>query len=173
MLGGVCGGLAEYFNIDVTLIRLIMVFLLFAGGIGFVAYVLAWVIIPLNPECVVYADRYTRPSGEPRPEERIREMGERVEEAFHATAEQAKAYAREAADHIHTGRHSAEPSGSEPGYAERGERRGHKVAGCILIVLGVIFMLHWVWPSWFSFALLWPLILVAVGVWIIVRGEQR
>lgn len=48
-LGGVCGGLADYFDIDVTLIRLIVLITFFMGGMGFLAYILAWVIIPLNP----------------------------------------------------------------------------------------------------------------------------
>lgn len=48
-LGGVCGGLADYFDIDVTLIRLIAVISFFMGGAGILAYILAWVIIPLNP----------------------------------------------------------------------------------------------------------------------------
>ena len=49
MIGGVCGGLADYFRVDVTLVRLIALVALFAGGVGFVAYLAAWVIIPVNP----------------------------------------------------------------------------------------------------------------------------
>jgi len=47
MLGGVCGGVAEYFGIDPTLIRLGWVLLAFHGGI--VAYLVAWLIIPEEP----------------------------------------------------------------------------------------------------------------------------
>ncbi len=47
MICGVCAGIAEYFNIDPTLVRLITVFLLFAGvGSGLIAYIVAAVIIP-------------------------------------------------------------------------------------------------------------------------------
>ena len=46
MICGVCAGIAEYFNIDPTLVRLITVFLLFAGvGSGLIAYIVAAVII--------------------------------------------------------------------------------------------------------------------------------
>jgi phage shock protein PspC (stress-responsive transcriptional regulator) len=48
-LGGVCGGLAEYFDIDSTLIRLLALISFFLGGIGFPIYIIAWVIIPKNP----------------------------------------------------------------------------------------------------------------------------
>ena len=47
MLGGVCGGLGEYLDIDPTVIRLVWAVLtLFTWGIWFIAYIIAWVIIP-------------------------------------------------------------------------------------------------------------------------------
>lgn len=46
VLAGVCGGLAEYFNVDATLIRLAWVLAVFFGGSGLVLYILAIVIIP-------------------------------------------------------------------------------------------------------------------------------
>lgn len=46
MMGGVCGGIAEYFNIDSTVVRLLAVLLFFAEGIGFFLYFISWVIIP-------------------------------------------------------------------------------------------------------------------------------
>lgn len=49
MLGGVCGGLAEYFDVDPSLIRLITVAIMFIPGAGILAYLLAWLIVPLNP----------------------------------------------------------------------------------------------------------------------------
>jgi phage shock protein C len=52
MLGGVCGGIAEYFNIDPTLIRLIWVTLALFGGIGIIVYLISLFIIPNNPEQV-------------------------------------------------------------------------------------------------------------------------
>lgn len=48
MLGGVCGGLAEYFKADVLLVRLLAIVALFSG-IGVLAYLIAWIIIPVNP----------------------------------------------------------------------------------------------------------------------------
>lgn len=46
MLGGVCGGLAEYFNIDPAIVRIVFAVMTFAGGAGVLAYFLAWIIIP-------------------------------------------------------------------------------------------------------------------------------
>ena len=52
MIAGVCGGIAEYFNIDPTLVRLAFVVLLFANGIGLLVYIIAAIVIPLNPTTV-------------------------------------------------------------------------------------------------------------------------
>lgn len=50
MLGGVCGGIAEYFELDPTIIRVLFVlFSVFAGG-GILAYIMLWLIIPREPE---------------------------------------------------------------------------------------------------------------------------
>lgn len=53
VLGGVCGGLGHYFNIDPVLIRLVWLLLIFFGGIGLVLYLIAWIIIPVVPEAEV------------------------------------------------------------------------------------------------------------------------
>lgn len=49
MLGGVCMGLARYFDIDVSIVRLAWVIVGFMGGVGVPAYVIAWIIIPEEP----------------------------------------------------------------------------------------------------------------------------
>ncbi|MCD6472755.1 PspC domain-containing protein [Candidatus Aerophobetes bacterium] len=50
MIGGVCGGIAEYFNIDPVIVRILAVLTIFANGIGVIGYLIAWIIIPQNPE---------------------------------------------------------------------------------------------------------------------------
>lgn len=47
-IGGVCGGLAEYFELDPSLVRMGAILLLFVAGTGFLAYLVAWVIVPLD-----------------------------------------------------------------------------------------------------------------------------
>ncbi len=48
-LGGVCAGLANFFQIDVTVVRLIWVLLAVFAGTGILAYIIAWIIIPEQP----------------------------------------------------------------------------------------------------------------------------
>ena len=45
-IAGVCGGIAEYFAIDPTLVRLAWVIFIAIGGSGSLAYLVAWLIIP-------------------------------------------------------------------------------------------------------------------------------
>jgi len=51
ILGGVCGGLAEYFDVDPSIVRLLWVlFTIISVGVGIPFYFIAWFIIPRNPK---------------------------------------------------------------------------------------------------------------------------
>ena len=49
MIDGVCAGIAEYFEIDPTIVRLIAVAVCLVGGSGVLAYIVAMIIIPRDP----------------------------------------------------------------------------------------------------------------------------
>ena len=49
ILGGVCGGIGEYFGVDPTLIRLLWVLFSLAYGMGILLYIIMWIIVPRNP----------------------------------------------------------------------------------------------------------------------------
>ena len=49
VIAGVCGGIAEYFNVDPTLIRLLWVVFTLMGGSGIIAYIICWIVIPERP----------------------------------------------------------------------------------------------------------------------------
>jgi len=51
-IAGVCAGLAHYFDLDVTVVRILCIFLTLATGIcpGIVTYLLAWILVPSEPE---------------------------------------------------------------------------------------------------------------------------
>ena len=48
-LGGVCGGIATYFNIDPTIVRLLWLVTVFCGGGGLIAYLIAYIVVPREP----------------------------------------------------------------------------------------------------------------------------
>ena len=74
-LGGVLGGLARYFSVDVTVLRLAflaLAFLLDIGGV-IVAYIVLWIVVPEEPESVVSAAapppaQWPTPPAPPAPE---------------------------------------------------------------------------------------------------------
>lgn len=47
---GVCGGIAEYFDIDATIVRLILVLAVLFAGVGVLAYLIAALIMPVKPD---------------------------------------------------------------------------------------------------------------------------
>ncbi len=70
-IAGVCGGIAEYFNVDSNIIRLLAVLTIFFGGGGFIAYIIAWIIIPLEPVEDESSDKQTTRSREENQAETI------------------------------------------------------------------------------------------------------
>lgn len=74
MLAGVCGGFAEYFNIDPTILRLIFVFFVLFGGGGVLAYIICWIVIP------------TESSVKTTSEEIIKENSQEIKETVSKTA---------------------------------------------------------------------------------------
>jgi phage shock protein C len=48
-IAGVCGGLAEYFEIDPTIIRVVWLLAIFLGGTGVLAYLILWIVLPVAP----------------------------------------------------------------------------------------------------------------------------
>lgn len=57
-IAGVCGGIAEYFNIDATLVRLAFLLLAFTAGGSIIAYFIAWLIIPRKKAAYSYERNY-------------------------------------------------------------------------------------------------------------------
>jgi phage shock protein C len=145
--GGVAAGFADYFNVDPVLVRLGFVLLALANGIGILFYIICWVIMPTNDE---QGDSGQMPTGEKVVEE-VRVAGEQVRAAGAKVAAEV--------------REQSKDSG-----------RGHMVGGAILVAVGLMFLLDrfsWVfhWPRWLHFGNLWPLILVAIGVAMLMRSR--
>ena len=49
IIAGVCGGVGDYLDVDATIIRLFWLLSFFVGGVGLLAYLIAWLIMPKNP----------------------------------------------------------------------------------------------------------------------------
>jgi phage shock protein PspC (stress-responsive transcriptional regulator) len=64
-IAGVCGGFAEYLELDPTLVRLIWLMLTLLAGWGLVAYIVAWIVMPQEGEALPAAK--AAPSVAPQP----------------------------------------------------------------------------------------------------------
>jgi phage shock protein C len=68
MIGGVCGGIAEYFDIDPVFVRILFVVAVFAGGSGILAYIICWIVIPQQPYTISATPTAAAPQeGQPQP----------------------------------------------------------------------------------------------------------
>lgn len=77
MIGGVCGGLAEYLRIDPTFVRIFFVLFGLAGrGIGVFVYILLWILIPLEGQARNASWQETVRYGADEIADRTREVGE-------------------------------------------------------------------------------------------------
>mgnify|MGYP001187152348 CR=1 FL=1 len=150
--GGVAAGFADYFNVDPVLVRLGFVLLAFANGIGILFYLICWGIMPTLDD----DERAEGAAGQTSP-------GERVTDEVRAAAGQVRAAAHRVASEVKEVRVSG---------------RGHMMLGIALVGLGSILLFDrfaWMfrWPYWLRFGTLWPLILVAIGVALLVRSREE
>lgn len=51
-IGGVCAGLADYFDLDATIVRVVWLLAVFLGGTGVLAYLILWIVLPLAPPAI-------------------------------------------------------------------------------------------------------------------------
>lgn len=89
MIAGVCGGIAEYFDLDPALVRLAFVLLLFAGGASVLLYIAGMIIIPENPH------------QKPRKQE---SLDQKLEKAGHTIEEKAEELGETFTDNTNKGR---------------------------------------------------------------------
>ncbi len=148
VIAGVAGGLAEYFAIDVALVRLVWLLLLFAGGAGFFAYIVGAIIIPEEP---VGGARYSDGT---------------VIDAT-ATPSSSETPSPSAAGGPDTG--EATPNDVK---VRRLHGDGPSVGGWILVGLGLYFLAREFVP-WFALGKFWPLILIVAGAAVLAGAFRR
>jgi phage shock protein PspC (stress-responsive transcriptional regulator) len=57
LVGGVCSGVANYFDVDIAIVRVVFLILLFSFGIGFIPYIILWIAVPSSAEQVIGSRR--------------------------------------------------------------------------------------------------------------------
>ncbi|MFQ3662642.1 MAG: PspC domain-containing protein [Chloroflexaceae bacterium] len=186
VVAGVCGGLAEYFNIDPVIVRLIFVVVTLTSGLGLPAYLILWVVMPgaqpggTQPPSGRRArriGRVTEETGQPVPtyfacvdrQEPLEQSGQAaygsavdVQEASGKGGEPFTAQPR--ATEGPAG-HGAEPVVQTPAAPARGARRG-RTLGLILIGIGGLVMLD---QFGIDTSFLFPALLIVAGAILLQR----
>jgi len=142
VIGGVAGGLADYFDIDVVIIRLLFVLLVLAGGGGVIGYIILWIVVPMEP----YTP-YTEAKPGPQPGPGNNPQSESGTGQPSGSPEQE---AQKNASELHNSR----------------KNNTSIVAGIVLIVLGIVFLANHMLP-WFRLYNFWPILLIIGGIFII------
>jgi phage shock protein C len=165
MIAGVCGGLADYFDVDPTLVRVIAVVLAFATrGVAVVAYIIMAVVVPEDPVGFVPAAGPGQPSTAAEGKEGVMSDDTGTQGTSGAATQTPPAPPM-----------SPPPAGTQtpPPSWEPHRRRGGGglVGGIILIVLGLIFLAQQFIPG-VDIGRLWPVILIIIGIGVIFRRRD-
>lgn len=144
MLGGVAGGLAEYFDIDSTLVRVLFIVVVFLGGGGILAYIILWIVVPQKP--------YELPKN-----------------PFSETSTGGSGSTNFSSDQNKSDSFSVS-NGQVAGSAPYLNTKQMWVA-IVLIVIGGLLLLDNIFPR-FDFGLWWPVILIGIGVALLLKSKN-
>jgi phage shock protein PspC (stress-responsive transcriptional regulator) len=149
-IAGVASGLAEYFDLDPSLIRVFWVLSIFVGGVGVFAYIAMAIIVPLEPEeGLMTAGPGTGdlPGDSASTQKTGSTVGAPTD--WHSMA----------ADHRH---------------ASRGTGRATTWFGIILMLFGALALVDAVLPAWAdSGRFLWPAFILGIGALLVASGVRR
>jgi phage shock protein C len=149
VLAGVASGLAEYFEMDVTWVRIIFVFAAVFGFSGVFIYLILWIVIPNRP---------FNPAGFPPYNTDYRVYEDQPFTSYTAGSPQSET--------------------PVPPYLKNKQSNGNTrlIGGLILVFLGSYFLLDEFnfFPNWFDFHKMWPIIFIIPGILLILKaGKTR
>lgn len=143
-IGGVCAGLAEYFDMDVAIIRALFLLTFIFMGTGLAAYVVLWIVIPKR------GVNFYNPNVD------YRVPPEQPYSPFDSSGPVTP----------------GAPFGAIP--PKKSSSTAGVIIGCVLIFFGASFLLHELHVFYFwHMAKLWPVILIVVGLAVIVSGQKK
>ena len=161
MIAGVCGGLAKYFDIDPTIVRVLFVVSIFIGGGGIVAYIILWIVVPEEQLIFQSAGQDSQtyqnePGSEESNSNKDQESSKIDSSSFSAEVNKK---VNEATNEINK-------------IVEEARSNKKVFGGTILILLGILFLLDNLLPH-FDFGDYWPIILIVVGLGIIIKASRN
>lgn len=160
MIAGVASGLADYFETDVTLMRVLFICAAVFGFSGVLIYIILWIAVPEKPFLQNFQGF-----------EKDYKSGSAFDATYNTT-ESSYGPAERSAESPYSDYSGA---ASPPLPLKKQSDSGRILAGLCLIAVGGYFMLAEldVIPQWFSIFKLWPVILIVLGFVIIAKSGKR
>ncbi|KUO60588.1 hypothetical protein APF79_02055 [bacterium BRH_c32] len=152
IVAGVCSGLGEYFNIDPVIVRILFVVLTVMNGIGILVYILLWIMVPEESFEKAFGLNNDIPPANP----------------FENKSDENKNTTEGTASNSETTDGSSIPNFDIP-MPKRTD--GRLIAGSILIIIGAIFLIDDIIPS-FDFSDLFPILLILAGAFFIYNSKK-
>lgn len=139
IIAGVCGGLAEYFEIDETLVRIIFVLLFIGGGSGLLIYLILWLVIPKKGQ-----------------ENKKIDWQDNVKEFAQDVGKKAKTVAKEIKKEIKVEKVSP-------------EKKQGSFFGLLLILWGGVLLINKISPMLIEWDYVWPGMLIVLGGYLMLK----
>ena len=165
VVAGVSSGLAEYMQVDITIVRLLFVLsTLFLAGGGIIVYIVMWIVVPVNNDPLAKMKKFN-------------EQFEKHKSAFNGPFDAPQNTAETKWNTPNTDFNTFNDMNSfqKP---QSNNDTGRTIGGLILLVLGFYFLLRQldILPHWLNIwkiYKLWPLALVAIGISLIFRNQRK
>ncbi len=172
VIAGVSSGIADYMEVDVTIIRLLFVLsTVFLVGTGFLVYLVMWIVVPVNRNPAAkfskfndYFNQQGTAGGFTAPE-------------WKAPTEPVEPM-RPAEPFANTNPYSSGTDWTRPQEFKTFKKQndtGRTVGGLFLLVIGLYFLMNEfdIIPYWFKLHKLWPLVFVAIGLSFIMKSKRN
>jgi len=172
VVAGVSSGIAEYMEVDVTIIRLLFVLsTIFLVGTGILVYIIMWIVVPVNTDPTARFSKFNDFfKDQNNPFQSSNPFGSQK-----ATTENPKSYQNWTSSTVKDDSFDSwkEPAGFKP--YQKNNETGRTVAGLFLLVIGMYFLMDefGMIPFWFQLTKLWPLVFVAIGASFIIKSKNK
>lgn len=164
VVAGVSSGLAEYMQVDITIVRLLFVLsTLFLAGGGIIVYIVMWIVVPVNNDPLAKMKKFN-------------EQFEKHKSAFNGPFDAPQNTSETKWNTPNTDFNTFNDMNSFQ--KPQSNDTGRTIGGLILLVLGFYFLLRQldILPHWLNIwkiYKLWPLALVAIGISLIFRNQRK
>ncbi len=161
MIAGICGGLAKYFDIDPTIVRVLFVVSIFIGGGGIVAYIILWIVVPEEQLIFQSAAQDSQTNQKKTDSEESNSNTNQDSSKFDSTS-----------FNVGINQKVNEATNEINKILDEAKSNKKVFGGTILILLGILFLLDNLFP-YFDFGDYWPIILIVIGVGIIIKATRN